>query len=391
MTIAAPSDPLDLAHAADAFALPTDTLYLDCAAQAPRLHRVQAAGHAAIDADAAPWRETFERRDVALERLRGAFAATLFDGDSDGVAFVPSAAYGLATAARNLPLDAGDAVLMLDHEFPSDLQPWQQRCAETGARIAVVRRDPGQDWTDAALATLEAQPRARAAVLTQAHWHDGALLDLDRLAPRLRERGAALVLDLSQSLGALPVDLARWRPDFIVAVGFKWLLGTVGLACLWAASRWRDTGVPIAPHWSACDPTAVWRFDPQAAPPWRPGARRFDAGGLLETTRIAMAQAAIEQIEAWQVPRIAAALGERTAALDAALDAHGLHDWKTPGHAPHITALRPPPDRLDAAFDALRAERILCTRRAGVLRIAPHLHVDIDAMCRVAAIAAASM
>src|SRR3546814_3847846 len=51
-----------------------------------------------------------------------------------------------------------------------------------------------------------------------------------------------------------------------------------------------------------------------------------------------MAAAGLEQVLAWGVPGIAAALGERTRALDDALDANGLSTWKTPGHAPHLTA-----------------------------------------------------
>src|SRR3546814_12836567 len=79
-----------------------------------------------------------------------------------------------------------------------------------------------------------------------------------------------------------------------------------------------------------------------------------------------MAAAGLEQVLAWGVPGIAAALGERTRALDDALDANGLSTWKTPGHAPHLTALRPPAERLDAVFDALARERIDCTRRHGL-------------------------
>src|SRR3546814_15717136 len=54
-----------------------------------------------------------------------------------------------------------------------------------------------------------------------------------------------------------------------------------------------------------------------------------------------MAAAGLEQVLAWGVPGIAAALGERTRALDDALDANGLSTWKKPGHAPHLTALPP--------------------------------------------------
>jgi len=369
--------------------LPFDgTLYLDCAARAPRLRSVHAAALAALEADTAPWAQSFDALEAQAEAVR-TLAARLFDGDADAVALAPSAAFALSTAARNLPLGPGEAVLLLEGQFPSNLLPWQQRCAETGARIAAVRRVPGADWTDAVLAALDAEPRVRVVALPQVRWDDGAVLDLDRIAPRVHATGAALVLDLSQSLGVLPADVARWRPDFVASVGYKWLLGPRGLAWLWAAPRRRDAGVAIEQHWSTRDAGDGWRFPVDAMPPARRGARRFDAGGLDEPLPLAMAGAGLEQVLAWGVPRIAAALGACTRALDAALDAHGLSAWKTPGHAPHLTALRPPPARLDAVFDALRRERIVCTRRHGLLRIAPHLHVAPEDMARVAAVAAA--
>ena len=381
--------PLTLEDAAAAF-LPFDgTLYLDCAARAPRLRSVHAAGLAALEADAAPWTQSFDALEAQAEAVR-ALAARLFDGDADAVALVPSAAFALSTAARNLPLAAGEAVLLLDGQFPSNLLPWQQRCLETGARITPVQRASGQSWTDAVLATLDAESRVRVVALPQVRWDDGARLDLDRIAPRVHAAGAALVLDLSQSLGALPADITRWRPDFVASVGYKWLLGPRGLAWLWAAPRWRAEGVAIEQHWSTRDAGDGWRFPVDTMPPSRRGARRFDAGGLDEPLPLAMAGAGLEQILAWGVPRIAATLGACTRALDAALDANGLSAWKTPGHAPHLTALRPPAERLDAVFDALRRERIACTRRHGLLRIAPHLHVAPDDMVRVAAVAAAA-
>ena len=375
-------------HFSEKFSVDANALYLDSAAQGPRLHAVLAAGHAMLDVEASPWTLSYDEQEIRIEALRTRMAQTLFDGDADGLALVPSAAYGLATAARNAALAAGDAVLVLDAQFPSNALSWQQRCAETGARVAVARRVAGQDWTDTVLAAIETEPRLRIVAVEHAHWHDGALLDLDRVAQRTRAAGAALVLDLSQSLGALPVDLARWQPDFIAAVGYKWLLGTAGLAWLWVAPRWRDAGIAIEQHWSARDPE-VWEFAPDRSPRPRPGARRFDAGGITDPLRVAMADAALIQLQDWGVENIRERLHELTAAFDTALDAHGLSAWKTPGHAPHFTALRAPdPAQLRAVADALHRERVICTQRAGLLRIAPHLHVGTDDMRRVARIVA---
>lgn len=371
-----------------AFALPAGVLHLDGASACARLSGVQVAAHAAVDQGAAPWRVSHEALMRQLESTRRLAADLLFGGDVDGVAMVPSAAYGLATAARNVPLAGGEAVLVLDGQFPSNLMAWLQRCAEVSAQVIVATPAPGQSPTDAVLEQLQRTPRIAVVALSHCDWHDGQLLDLGRIAPAVHALGAALVLDLSQSAGVLPIELAQWQPDFVVSVGYKWLLGPMGLAWLWASSRWRNEGTPIESHWIARDAGADWTFPVEAPLPFMPGARRFDAGAINDPIRLAMSAGGLAQLQHWGLARVAAALGEVTTALDDALDARGLSDWKTPGHAPHITGLRVPEARRDAVAAAFAAQDIICTPRKGCLRLAPSLTVKPEQMARVVEIAA---
>ncbi|MGW8338372.1 selenocysteine lyase [Xanthomonas axonopodis pv. khayae] len=376
--------PLDWAQRQQAFALPSGVIYLDAASRGPLLRAMQTVAHQAVDAMAAPWRLPFDAWLQQIEAVRG-LAAALLDGDADAVAMVPSAAHGLATAARNLPVQPGHAVLVLEGQFPSNLLIWQRRCAEAGARLVAVPTAAGGSLTDAVLQVIAETPALRIASLPHAYWLDGRMLDLDRISAAVHARGAALVLDLSQSLGVLPPDLPRWQPDFVVSVGHKWLLGPMGLAWLWVAPQWRTDGLPIEEHWIGRDAGNSWEFPAANAPGYRGGARRFDAGGVADPLRIAMATVALQQLNAWQPARIAAALGELTAHWDAALQARGLGSWCTPGHAPHLTALQPPAAALDAVATALGAGGVVCTRRHGRLRIAPHLSVTDHALSQVVA------
>jgi aspartate aminotransferase-like enzyme len=101
-----------------------------------------------------------------------------------------------------------------------------------------------------------------------------------------------------------------------------------------------------------------------------------------------MFEAALLQLQAWGASVVLEHLRATTGALDAALDDVGLASWNTTQHAPHFTGLRPPPDQFAAIVAALREADIVCTARHGVLRIAPHLHVDPSDMQRVAVVLA---
>src|SRR6478672_45 len=170
---AAPSD----AALAQCFCLPDQTLYLDTATHGPRLRAVHDAAHAALDAGIAPWRQTDAQWEAAIERVR-ALAAACFDDDADAVALVPSAAYGIATAARNLPLARGEAVLVTASAFPSQVLPWHARCRDDGARLVVARPAPGESETDAVLRMLDADAAIRVLSLAHVSWVDGSVLDL---------------------------------------------------------------------------------------------------------------------------------------------------------------------------------------------------------------------
>ncbi|MDI1252233.1 aminotransferase class V-fold PLP-dependent enzyme [Thermomonas sp.] len=362
------------------FALPDDMLYLDSAAHGPPLKTVRAAATAALQQSTTSWFGGARWRDD-VERVR-ALASQLFDHDADAIAMIPSAAYGLSIAARNIPLQAQQSVLVLEGQFPSNLLPWRQRCAEVGANLVFARRNDDQDWTAAVLDALDAHPGINVLALPQAHWRDGSLLDLARISDRARARGASLVLDLSQSLGAMPVDLEAWRPDFVVAVGYKWLLGGYGLAWLWAASQWRDHGQPLEQGWMAHDRDALWQVGSNGDVMPLAGARRYDAGGVCDALRLSMAETALKQVLDWGIADIAVQLQRRTAALDHALQMHGLGSLRTHNHAHHICGVQLPPQRTDAVARALSDAGIITTIRNDCVRIAPHLHAGIDEMSR---------
>lgn len=362
------------------FALPDPMLYLDSAAHGPPLKAVRAAAQAALQHSTTSWLGGAHWR-VDVERVR-ALAAQLFDNDADAIAMIPSAAYGLSVAARNVPLRAKQAVLLLEGQFPSNLLPWRMRCAEVGSSLVFAKRHAGQDWTSAVLESLDAHPEVMVLALPHAHWRDGSQLDLARISDQARARGASLVLDLSQSLGAMPVALDAWRPDFVIAVGYKWLLGGYGLAWLWAAPQWREHGQPLEHGWMANDCDALWHADSRGDVLPLTGARRFDADGVCDAMRLAMAEAGLQQVLTWGVPDIAAQLQCLTLALDDALERHGLSALRTHHHAPHFCGVQLPPQRAEAVRRALSDAGIVSTLRNGCLRIAPHLHVDIAEMAR---------
>jgi selenocysteine lyase/cysteine desulfurase len=174
-----------------------------------------------------------------VERLRELFAG-LIGATADGVALVPATSYGFAVAARALGVGPADRVLVLAEEYPSGVYTWRA----PGAQIVTVERGVDRSWTQAVLEVLDG--RISVVSVPNVHWTDGAVIDLAAVADRGHAVGARLVIDGSQSVGAMPLDVAALRPDFVVSVGYKWLLGPFGIGYLDVGQRTKFELVPMA-------------------------------------------------------------------------------------------------------------------------------------------------
>src|ERR1700716_1692557 len=159
------------------FDIPDDVAYLNCASMSPLMTPALAAGTAGLARKAHPWELTPDQFFTGADEFR-ATAAQLLDCSADCIAIVPSASYGIATAARNLPVKKGESILVLEEQFPSNYYPWQRRAEQTGAALKVAAGPADNDWTAAVLDSLP--PDVAIAALPHVHWTSGGRLDLVR-------------------------------------------------------------------------------------------------------------------------------------------------------------------------------------------------------------------
>ena len=367
-----------------AFNVPPEIGYFNTANLAPQLHAVREAGAAALERRGRPWTISSQDWFTDVERLRALFAR-LVGGDADGVALVPATSYGFAVAARNLPLRPGERVLVLDEEYPSGIYTWRAAARRSGAEVLTVRRQEGQTWTEAVLAVLD--ERVAIVSVPNVHWTDGAFVDLAAIAARSRELGARLVVDGSQSVGALPLLVDELRPDFLITVGYKWLLGPFGVGYLYVAEEHRQ-GEPLEENWIVRAGADDFARLVEYCDEYQPGARRFDVGQRTKFELVPMAIAALEQLLSWEVPMIAAALAARTAQIATRASELGLAPTPDDERGPHMLGVRLPDAVREHVVPALAAEDCFAALRGASLRIAPHLHTtdsDVERLDRALA------
>jgi selenocysteine lyase/cysteine desulfurase len=366
--------------ARDEFAVPQDVAFLNTANIGPRLASVRAAETRALNRWSTPWLLTADDWFADTERLR-LLAAPLFNASPDDIAIIPSVSYAMAVAVQNVSIERGQSIVVLGEEFPSNYYTWEQRGREAGAELRVVTRSEGGSWTEPILEAID----IRTAVVSVpiCHWTDGAMIGIQEVARRTRSIGAALVIDASQSLGIIPFDVHELDPDFVVSVGYKWLLGPFGTSYLYVAPRHHE-GRSVEQAWAmrrgSEDLSRLTEYQTE----FRRGARRFDAGEHQNFILLPMAVAALEHAQRWEAARVGEWMSTLTRTLADIGASLGFQPTLQSVRSPHFLGLRVGRERAIDITAALRAEGVYVAARGAAIRVSPHMHTTPDDVERFA-------
>jgi len=358
------------------FDIPREICFLNAASWSPLPLATQEAGRKAVARKGRPWLIDQAFHSEQYERARRA-AARLIKAAPEDVALISSVAYGVATAAKVLSVPAGSRVLVLEDDHSSPVLEWMSRSHAGGFSVETVRRPGNGDWTEALLTAIERAGAAPVAVasFSTVHWSDSGAIDLARVAPPLRARGAALVVDATQSVGVLPLDVGALDPDFVVFPTYKWLLGPYGRAFLYVAKR-HQAGIPLEQTSHGRRAVKAEQDIYFADTSYLGNARRFDMGERDHFISMEMASMGIELVAEWGSAAIAARLAMLTGRLADELSAADVTFPQTHLRAPHILSVSFPKGIPDTLIEGLAAQSIFVARRIGRMRISPHVYND---------------
>jgi selenocysteine lyase/cysteine desulfurase len=360
------------------FDIPETVAYLNTAYMSPLMHGVADAMQTGMQTKVQPW--VFKPDDFfSVCKTARTLAARVFETQPHNIAMINSVSYGIQTAANNLPLKAGQEILVLDAQFPSNVYPWRDLAARQGGSLRILSYPDGGTWTEAVLGAIS----DKTAIIATAHmhWANGEVLDLMAVRAAADKVGAALVLDLTQSLGALPFKADEIKPDFAVAASYKWMMGPYTSAFLYVDPKWQD-GRPMEFNWMNRKGSENFSKLTEYVDAYQPGALRYDMGEKANPALLGGVSAALTQVLDWGIDNIAQTLRVKTDYLADELSAIGLAPMGPSIRAPHYLGVAfptpPPPDILAS----LASEDIYVSIRGDFMRVTPHLFVTDADMSR---------
>ena len=190
----------------------------------------------------------------AFEGARQKLAAHIGAAETREIIFTAGSTDSINLVAQSwgrTNLKAGDTVLVTRMEHHANIVPWQMVCAENGARLVPVNvlEDGTLDQDD--FSRLLEQHRPKLVGLVHASNTLGTINPVDALCAQAKAVGATVLIDGSQALPHLAIDVQAIGCDFYVATGHK-AYGPTGIGFLYGRAEqleamppWRGGGEMI--------------------------------------------------------------------------------------------------------------------------------------------------
>jgi selenocysteine lyase/cysteine desulfurase len=358
------------------FSLPQDSVYLNCAYMSPLLKTVEKKGIEGI----------LKKRNPAVvapadffsdtEKIRKEFSK-LIKSQANRIVLVPSVSYGMANVVRNLKVSASDNIIVAAEQFPSNYYPWHRLQEDSGANLRVIaapdtRTNRGALWNERLLEAIDRNTKVVA--IGNVHWADGTLFKLEEIRKRTREVGALLVIDGTQSVGALPFSVEEIQPDALVCGGYKWLMGPYSLGLAYYGEYF-DQGKAVEENWINRLHSENFAGLVNYESEYQPGALRYEVGEHSNFILVPMLLEALKQINQWKPQTIQKYCTAITKKPIAILREAGfwIEDEKFRGH--HLFGIRLPENvNIDMIKGSIQKRKISVSIRGNAIRVAPHLY-----------------
>jgi len=358
------------------FTLPSSGTYLNCAYMSPLLKTVEKAGLKGMLKKRNPQLISPADFFTDTEVLRREYAKLIHVNDPNRIVVIPSVSYGMATVVNNIRISKKENVVVAEEQFPSNYYPWRKLCSDNRAEVKVVIASDtemrGKVWNERILEAIDQNTKVVA--LGHVHWADGTLFNLEAIRKRTKDVGALLVIDGTQSVGALPFDVTKIQPDALICGGYKWLMGpySIGLAYL---GEYFNDGNPLEENWINRKNSENFAGLVNYQNDYQPGALRYEVGEHSNFILVPMMIAALKQINQWQPANIQQYCAKICKNAIGQLNEAGFWIEDENYRGRHLFGIRPPKatDLNELKMRLLKA-KISVSVRGTAIRVAPHVY-----------------
>ena len=356
------------------------TVYLNCAYHGPFPRATVARIHQAIELKINPARmeshHFFDNTKSVRNRL-----AQLVNANPSDIALTNSATQGIGMVAAGLDFKSGDEVVIASNNFPSNLFTWLH-LRRFGVRAKVLKPLDGYLRVEDVAAALT--PRTRILALDWVSYLTGVRIDLAALGELAHQHGSLFVVDGTQGVGALELDVQALPIDVIAVGAYKWLLGPYSTGFAYLSPQVRDRLDLKVVNWLTVKGSEEFDSLPVEEFSLPKTAEIFDVPATANFLNLYALDASLEFVQRAGVRTVTEHCTQLLDRLGEGAMRRGLRlsaAWAPERRSTILCFQADSPEATKALFDKLTAQHIAVSLRHGMIRVSPYLYnteADID-------------
>ncbi len=289
------------------FGLDPDVSYLNNAYRGPILKASLEAAQKDLNQMLNPYTQQPEDFFTCVKNVKDLFS-NMIGTVSDQIALIPSTSYGFATALSNWKGKPNGKAITVRDEFPSGYFSLKRWAEENDNELLIIEPDPessnqSQSWSDRLIESINDQTSV--VLISSVHWMNGTKFDLKAIGEKCEEAGACFIVDGTQSVGAMPMNVEEFKIDALICASYKWLLGPYSLGLSYFSDKF-DQGKPLEESWMNRTNSHIFSELTNYQEEFLPGANRFNVGETSYFILLPMLEKALEQLHSWTAVSIQA-------------------------------------------------------------------------------------
>ena len=283
------------------FNLDPNEYYLNCAYKSPLLKKGELLAINAIKKERNPSYLKPNNYFEISEEIRTEFSK-IIKSHKNEVAIMPSSSYGFANVFNNIRT-YGNKAIVVENEFPSGYFSVKKWCSENNIQLEVIERKKlsAEDWNKKIIESIDSSTSV--VLISSIHWTNGTKFDLKEIGEKCKINNTYFIVDGTQSVGAMSIDVKDFKIDALICAGYKWLFGPYSMALGYFSEKFYN-GRPIEESWmnrtNAQDFSNLTEYDSK----YKPMAGRYNVG---ETTNFILSPImlnGLKQINSWGINNI---------------------------------------------------------------------------------------
>jgi selenocysteine lyase/cysteine desulfurase len=294
--------------------------------------------------------------------------AEMINCNADRLAFIDNTSNGLNILAQSINWKNGEKILLNDIEFPANVYPFLN-LKRFGVDVDFVKSENGIVDADQIIQSIT--PQTKLVSISYVQFLSGYRVDLEKIGNYCRANNIIFCVDGIQGIGAMQMDLTKYKIDFLACGTQKWLLGLQGLAFIYVDKELQKKMIPANVGWLSVENAwdlLDYKMDLKTS------ANVFQ-GGTLNAFGIYAFNTSLKQFKDFGLDKVEIKVLSNTKYFISRLKSIGVNcvlSKCSENNLAGIVTIKP--DNPENIFNELIKLKIICSLREGFIRFSPHFY-----------------